>query len=219
VTFDPSVSFILKTVLPADARHASTARFLVVARQAAVLYQSLMTPLAGVDGGILERRLVLLAYYVGALKELSDAFRDLDSSGYLEWLGHVPANLPDLDADIRLARSATDRSDPRSLYRLLLKRVRDDAGFHVQRESVLEALRALSEFRYQAAECAGGEQKVTWVPAASAILAQMIYGDDSGDLGAQVDQARQLHKALQNAAHDIYFLLVRMATETPHEAV
>jgi hypothetical protein len=213
------VSFILKTVLPADARHAATARFLVVARQAAVMYQSLMTPLPGVDSGVLERRLVMLAYYVGALKELADAFRDLDQSGYLNWLGSGEATLPDLHADIQLARTATDRSSPTSLYCRLLKRVRDDAGFHVQRKSVLQALEALSECRYDAAEVAGPNGTVTWVPAASAVLAHLIYGDEPSDLPSLIDQARQLHRALENAAHDIYFLLVRFATELPGEAV
>jgi len=141
----------------------------------------------------------------------------MKSQGYLTWVdGHRDA-LPDLASDLATAEGGTDKTNPSSLYCTLLKRVRDTAGFHVQRGLVHDILRMIKDLPVKAANVTGPEQAVLSMPVVEFLMAFLIWSDgrDENELAATMGAAVALQSALRNVAHDLYFLRVRFATELP----
>ncbi len=211
---DVSARFSVAHVFPPNAEPASLARFLVVARQTRTLRHAFHA-IRREPKTTLEASIVLLGCYVGSLKELSDAFRDIDGQGRLGWVFRLRDSLPDLAADIENARQATNRADPDSLYSRLLKRVRDTAGFHIPRGAVQQALVTMQDDVFHAADVHGEAQEVIGVPIVSAVLANLIWGRaiQPGDVTSTLDEAEKLDVALSNVAHDLYLLGVKIATQ------
>lgn len=206
---DPTVTIRLGDIFDDSALDVGIARFLVVSRQTAVLWNLLRD--APVQGGQLqERKVVLFSYYIGALKELVDAFHYLDSIGFVTALCEESNSLSDLREAALHAKHNLDKSNPDSIYAVFLKRVRDSAGFHVSLPEVKRGLKDLSDDHFPAAFVTGENQLVTELPCAAAILAYITANET---IQQSADAARKLHVALEAVAHDLYFINVRIATE------
>jgi hypothetical protein len=77
---DASVKIRVGDIFTSSDADTGIARFLIVSRQAAVLWE-LLRDTQATEELHRERRMVLFAYYFAALKELVDAFHYLDSIG------------------------------------------------------------------------------------------------------------------------------------------
>lgn len=210
---DTDATFKLSDVFPPQDAPASLARFLVVARQARAL-QVALASVRNDSASTTETSIALIGCYIASLKELADAFRDIDGKGDLSWVERLKDRLPDLHSDILTARAAVRRDDPASLYARLLKRVRDTAGFHVPRGVVQKTLEEMKDDVFHGADTVGSQQEVVAVPLVTSILAHIIWGRNlqPGDLTETMDQAEGLHRALSNVAHDLYLFGVKIAT-------
>lgn len=158
-----------------------------------------------------ERNVVLFAYYIAALKELVDAFHYLDSIGFVAALCEERNSLSDLREAALHAKHHLDKSNSDSLYAAFLKRVRDSAGFHVSLPEVKRVLKDLADEHFPAALVTGDNQLVTELPCAAAMLAYIAANDT---IQQSADAARKLHVALEAIAQDLYFINVRIATES-----
>ena len=210
---DASVKIRVGDIFTSSDADTGIARFLIVSRQAAVLWELMHdTPVTGEQHR--ERRTVLFVYYFAALKELVDAFHYLDTIGLVAALCDSKNSISELrDAAIH-ARQHLDKNNPDSLYSILLKRVRDSAGFHVSLPEVKRVMEELSDEQFPAAIVTGKEQTVLGLPIVSASLA-LIAAKTPINILESSNAARKLHLALEAVAHDLYFINVRIATE-PH---
>ncbi len=212
---DTELTFPISAVLPPTARGAALARFLILARQAEHLYKVLPGPASAGDGGDREAKFILAGCFIGSLKELADAFRDMHSQGFLKWVEDA-ANAPtDLKADVAAAIASTDKRDANSLYSRLLVRVRNSAGFHVSRNDVEGILSTLAEMPVKAATVSGPNQQVQSIPVVEMLVAFLLLNDqaDAETFSKAFADAQALYLSLRNVAHDLYFLDVRLATE------
>ncbi len=209
---DGSIEIQVSDVFDESEVDTAIARLLIVSRQAAVLRDLLGETQAGVPEQT-ERRLVLFTYYTAAIKELVDAFHYLDSLGVVRALCAEGHALSDLREAATHAALHLDKKNPKSLYAKFLKRVRDSAGFHVALPQVRIALTHLAQERFPASHVTGPKQRVTSVPLAAAALA-CIAAEDPSDIRKAAAAARKLHDAIEAVAHALYFINVRIATES-----
>jgi len=210
---NPSIEFRLGDVLTDSDYDVALARLLIVSRQASALRHALGVMRKEPEPNK-EREIVLFGYYLGVLKELLDAFHHMHSRGYLRHIESDQCPFPDLNRDVCTAIAQLDKTNPESLYSRLLKRVRDNAAFHVSLNSVKQALIDLQNLSFPAAVTVGEQQNVLGVPFALASLVTIIL-KDVNDLNETMDTSVRLHLAIEAVAHDLYLIKVRIKTELP----
>lgn len=212
---DTDLKFPVSAVLPATPEGAALARFLILARQAEHLHKALPKLDAPKDGATREATFMLTGCFIGSLKELADAFRDMRSQGFLSWIENGVEAPADLKADLAKAVAGTNKADPNSLYCKLLKRLRDSAGFHVRRNDVQEILQTLADLPVKVATVVGPNQQIQSIPAVEFLMGFLLLNDptDVDTLADTFSDAQALYMSLRNVAHDRYLIHVRFATE------
>jgi hypothetical protein len=208
---DPSQSIRLGDIFKQSKTDVGVARFPIVSRQVAVLWMVIRDAQDRANQSS-EKRVVLLNYYFSALKELIDAFHYLDSIGFVNFLCDNGNPLPDLMESACFARLHLKKKDPSSLYSIFLKKVRDNAGFHIQLDEVEHVLNEYAGEVFPAAITAGEDHAVVELPWVASALAY-ISAKDHADISSLAEVARSLHLALEAVAHDLYFVNVRIALE------
>lgn len=208
---DPTQNVRLGDIFKPSKLDIGIARFLIVSRQAAVLWRLIHDSQTRAEQSS-EKRIVLFNYYLSALKELVDAFHYLDSIGCVESLCDDENPLSDLMESARFARQHLNKKDPASVYTVFLKRIRDNAGFHIQLDEVRYVLHRYADELFPAAVTAGEDYVVIELPWVASALA-CISAKDHTDISSLTEVARSLHLALEAVAHDLYFARVRIAFE------
>ena len=208
---DPTQKVRLGDIFKPSKLDIGIARFLIVSRQTAVLWRLIRDSHTRAEQSS-ETRIVIFNYYLSALKELVDAFHYLDSIGFIDSICDDENPLPDLMKSARFARGHLNKKDPASLYTVFLKRVRDNAGFHIQLDEVGYVLHRYADELFPAALTTGEDYMVIELPWVASALA-CISAKDHADISSLSEVARSLHLALEAVAHDLYFVNVRIALE------
>ena len=118
-----------------------------------------------------EQFLHLVLLGTSAAKEAADAFRRCDELEWFEGLPFTP--LPKVREPLALARSECDPNDHASLYKRVLQRFRNNAGFHWSRELLGRGLRNVAELDLKVAH--GGTTNFdTAIPLAQVLASEVL---------------------------------------------
>jgi hypothetical protein len=213
----PTRTFRIGDAFPAGDKSAGIIRLLIAVRQMVVFQRCLTLPSSGesVRGSEfeLEHRLFMILALASSAKEAADAFRSCDSEGAFRFVTENPA-LTELNENLAYLRTHLDKSRPDSLYTRSLKQMRDDTGWHWSRSTISSSLAATADLRVRAFADHDVSERFA-VPLTRAVVshAAFLKRYNSEEMKAFVAELLALQFHLEAIAHDVYFLLVRIATE------
>jgi hypothetical protein len=209
---DPKLTFCPSDlILPAD-HMVELMRFLISTRHLTTMTSS-MASLRPREDSSGDAYLVQLLHLVGSAKEAADRFRCCDSLGMFAVIPESGSeHFDQLKGELAAVRKAVS-TDPTSLYNRVLKRVRDEAGFHVDRAAVSGAIERLSSEQFCAAKTTE-TTAITELPFATAVILSIMWpGRPAPDvIEGTVDGVLEFQRDIRNVAHDYFLLMVRLST-------
>lgn len=210
---DPDQVFRLGDLLLPKSKRATAIRFLVAARYLAGLSRSLLFVVESGHVRDYESREVLLLQMAGAAKEAADCFRSCDAEGVFREFENGGDAFDQFRGELKVLRDASCKANKESLYCRVLKPYRDMMGFHINRAAIDDAITALEDDRFKAAELDDREQIVS-IPLVRSIMVVATWGKGRSPaaMARDLDELFQYEKAVQAVAHDYFLLLVRVST-------